>query len=123
MEQGKAIGLLLRQLKDIQAQADKILTGEDSNERIETFAKYSIELKDYISKNVESKEIKMYLTELPNINYSRTQVKLWQYLFWPSWWLSLYKDYLAKNRTIEEIRLVKGKYSTLELLVRGFTNR
>lgn len=74
MDQDKAIRLLLRQLKDIQAQADKILTGENSNETIETFAKYSIELKDYISKNIESPVIKSYLKELPEINYNRTKV-------------------------------------------------
>ena len=122
MEQEKALRLLLRQLKDIQAQADKILTGENSNEAIETFARYSIELKDYILKNVEAQEIKTYLTDLPAINYKRSEVKLWQYLILPSWWITLYKDYQAKNRTIAEIGSVKGKYATLELLVKGLSN-
>jgi len=119
MEQDHALRLLLRQLKDIQAQADKILTGENSNEAIETFAKYSIELKDYVSKHVELPEVKSYLTELPVINYKRAEIKLWQYLILPSWWISLYKDYHAKNKTIEEINIVKGKYATLELLVKA----
>jgi hypothetical protein len=122
MEQEKALKLLLRQLKDIQAQAEKIMTGENSNESIETFAKYSTELKEYISKNVESAEIRTYLKELPEINYSRSEIKLWQYLILPSWWISLYKDYHAKNKTIEEIGMVKGKYATLELLIKGYAN-
>jgi len=95
------------------------LTGENSNEAIETFAKYSIELKDYVSKHVELPEVKSYLTELPVINYKRAEIKLWQYLILPSWWISLYKDYHAKNKTIEEINIVKGKYATLELLVKA----
>ena len=122
MEQDKALRLLLRQLRDIQAQADKILTGENSNETIETFARYSGELKGYISKNIASPEVKSYLNELPDINYSRAQIKLWQYLILPSWWISAYKDYQAKNRTIEEINLVKGKCANLELLVRGLAD-
>ncbi|MEO7990209.1 MAG: hypothetical protein ABI663_11750 [Chryseolinea sp.] len=122
MEQEKSLRLLLRQLKDIQSQADKILTGENSNEAIETFAKYSTELKDYINKNVVSPEIKSYLKELPEINYSRTEIKLWQYLVLPSWWISLYKDYHEKNKTIAEISTVRGKYATLELLVKGSVN-
>jgi hypothetical protein len=121
MEQDKALRLLLRQLKDIQAQAEKILTGENSNEAIESFAKYSSELKSYIFKNVDSQQIRSYLSELPEINYSRTEIKLWQYLILPSWWISMYNDYQAKNKTIEEINLVKGKYATLELLVKGLT--
>ena len=122
MEQNKALKLLLRQLKDIQAQADKIVSGESSNETIETFAKYSSELKSYISKNVQSEEVKSYLNELPEINYSRTQIKLWQYLILPSWWISLYKDYQVKKETISEINSVRGKYATLELLIRGLAN-
>ena len=122
MDQDKAIRLLLRQLKDIQAQADKILTGENSDEIIEIFAKYSIELKDYISKNIESPSIKTYLKELPEINYNRTKVKLWQYLILPIWWIALYNDYQAKNETIEDTQLAKGKYATLEMLVRGLVN-
>jgi hypothetical protein len=121
MEQDRAISLLLRQLKDIQAQATKIAAGENSNETIETFAKYSSELKIYIQKNVASQEVKAYITGLPDINYSRSEIKLWQHLILPSWWITLYKDYQAKNRTIEEINHVKGKYATLELLVRGLT--
>lgn len=122
MDQDKAIRLLLRQLKDIQAQADKILTGENSDETIETFAKYSIELKDYIMKNIEAPAIKSYLKELPEINYNRTKVKLWQYLILPMWWIALYNDYQAKNETIQDIQLVKGKYATLEMLVKGLVN-
>jgi hypothetical protein len=119
MENDKSLRLLLRQLKDVQAQADKILTGENSNEAIESFARYSIELKEYILKNISSNEVKSYLTELPEINYSRTDLKLWQYLILPSWWITLYKDYQAKNRTIQEINAVRSKYATLELLVKG----
>lgn len=122
MSQDKAIRLLLRQLKDIQAQADKILTGEKSDETIETFARYSIELKDYILKNVESPEIKSYLKELPEINYSRTKIQVWQFFILPFWWIALYNDYQAKNKAIEEINMVKGKYATLEVLVKGLTN-
>jgi hypothetical protein len=97
------------------------LTGENSNATIEAFAKYSTELKSYVKKNVESEEIQSFSAVLPEINYSRSEIKLWQYLILPSWWISLYKDYQAKNKTIEEINLVRGKYATLELLVKGLT--
>lgn len=118
MEQEKAQRLLIRQLKDIQSQADKISNGENSSENIEAFARYSIELKGYIEKNIESQQIKSYLNELPDISYSKLNVKLWQYLILPSWWVSSYRDYQAKNQAVREINQVRGKYATLELLVR-----
>ncbi len=122
MNEDQAIGLLIRQIKDIQAQADKIQTGDNSPEAIESFSKYSQELKSYVIKRIDSDEIKSYLKEIPDINYSKTTIKLWQYLIFPSWWLSVAKDYQAKNKTLEQIKLVRGKYATLEILVKGLTN-
>jgi hypothetical protein len=125
MEQEKALRLLTRQVRDIQAQADKIINGENSPEAIEAFAKYSLELKEYIYKNIESIEIKSFVYDLPDIDYERTQLKPWQYLLiiiMPVWWIALYKDYVSKNQAIEEIKSTRGKYATLELLVKGTMN-
>jgi hypothetical protein len=121
MDEDKALRLLLRQLKDIQAQADKITTGDNSDESIENFARYSTELKEYISKNVQSDEIRMYVVDLPEINYSRKDIAWWQYLILPGAWVSFYKEYHLKNKTIDEINHAKSKYATLELLVRSYT--
>jgi len=122
MEQEKTIRLLLRQLNDIQAQAEKILTGEKSNEAIEGFARYSAELKDYIMKNVKNSDIKSYLIKIPNVNYSRTNVKFWQYIILPAWWISLFYDYMARNKTVAEINEAKGKYANLEFLIKRISD-
>jgi hypothetical protein len=58
--------------------------------------------------NVESVEIQSYLRELPEINYSRTGIKLWQYLILPSCWLCLYKEHQARKEMVQEINSVKG---------------
>lgn len=118
MDQEKSFRLLIRQLKDIQAQADKIASRESSQEIIEAFARYSVELKEYIAKNIESQQIRAYLSELPEINYSRTTIKLWQYLIMPSWWISAYNDYRNREQAVQEIRATRGRYATLEILVR-----
>lgn len=119
MEQEKALQLLNRQLRDIQAQAEKILQGNNSSESIESFSRYSSELKIFIEKNVHSDEIRKYLSEIPDVDYKRAQVKLWQYIILPSLWITLYKDYHVKNEVLQTISTAKGKYATLELLVRG----
>lgn len=125
MEQDKALRLLIRQIRDIQAQADKIISGENSPEAIEAFAKYSLELKTYIYEKIESSEIKTFVYDLPDINYERAQLKPWQYLLiiiMPAWWIALYKDYVSKNKATEEIVSARGKFATLELLVKGAMN-
>jgi hypothetical protein len=119
METEKALRLLIRQLKDIQSQASQILEGNNANESIESFSKYASELKEFILSNIDVQEIRLYVAEIPEINYSSVQIQFWQYLILPSWWISLYKDYRARNKIIAVINEVRGKYATLELLVKG----
>jgi hypothetical protein len=121
MEQEK-IRLILRQLKDIQAQADKIISGENSAESVETFARYSTELKNYIIRNVSSEEIISYLQELPEINYSPVGIKWWEMILLPWWGINLYNQYKAREIIIQNIAEVRGKYGTLELLLRELAN-
>ncbi len=113
-----ALRLLLRQLRDVQAQADKIVSGESSQESIETFAQYSRELKDYVLTHVDSDEIRRHTSDIPDVNYARVMVSWWQFIIMPAWWIAMYNDYRSRERAIEDIVTVKGKYATLELMVR-----
>lgn len=119
MDQQKALSLLSRQLIDIQSQADKILKGEDSPESIEGFARYSLELKNFINNKIENADLKKAACDISDINYQRTQIQLWQYILFPMWWISLYKDFHARKQTIEEVTQVRGKYASLYILLQS----
>ena len=118
MDKEKSTRLLLRQLKDIQAQADGILNGRDSDTEIETFARYAVDLKKYILENDSPFEAKLQLSELPDVDYSRPKIRIWQYVVFPIWWVALYQDYIQKQKALEDIRIVKGKYASIELIVK-----
>lgn len=115
--------LLIRQVRDIQAQADKIIRdGENSAETIESFSRYSGELKQYIFQHVNTREILDFATQLKEIEYDRVEFQLWQFIvmpFMPGWVVSYYRDYQAKARAVEAIGELRGKYGTLELLLKG----
>jgi len=112
--------LLFRSLTDVQAQAERILSGDKSHEAIRNFAGYSLELKRYIAKNVEDEHIKHYLTQIPDVKHSRVEIKLWQFLIlFPILWYSLYKNYMAKKKSVDEVRLARDKYAGLEIMLRG----
>ncbi|MCG8321656.1 MAG: hypothetical protein MI921_19290 [Cytophagales bacterium] len=119
MDQEKAYALLSRQLTDILAAAERIINGNDSAEEIESFARYSFELKRYVNERIENEEFKKAANEIPDINYKRTQIQIWQYLILPAWWINLYKDYQARQKTKEEVNLVRGKYASLQLLAKS----
>lgn len=122
MDQEKAFSLLNRQLTDILANAERIINGNDSAEEIESFARYSLELKRYVNERIEDEEFKKATSEIPDINYKRTQIQIWQYLILPAWWINIYKDYQARQKTKEEVNLVRGKYSSLQLLAKSQLN-
>ncbi|MBL4586260.1 MAG: hypothetical protein JKX84_04270 [Flavobacteriales bacterium] len=120
MDQQKSLSLLNRQLTDIQASAENILSGNDSAEAIESFARYSLELKKFVSERIEKESLKKAASEIPDINYRRNKTQVWQYLILPSWWISIYRDYQARQETKEEVITVRGKFASLQLLTQQF---
>ena len=119
MDTSHSMRLLLRQIQDIQAQADRVLNGDNGSESLENFSRYCSELKTFISSHIEQNSIREYAANLPDINYQRNEIKLWHYLFLPSLWIGLYRDYHARNKTLQEIATARGVYASLELLVKG----
>jgi hypothetical protein len=121
MNQDEIIQLAIRQVKNIQEKAEKIVNGKRSDEAIESFAKDSTALVSFIDANIPSEEIRKYLKELPLVDYKPKFTSFWQYLFSPSWWIVLYKEYNSKNKIIEAIRDAQNKFVNLELLLKGLT--
>lgn len=121
IEREKALRLIIRQVKDIQAQADKILSGDNSEESIETFSRYLDELRDFIHTHIEVQEIRSYLSELPEIEYAPKTIQLWQYLVFPAWWVAMYHDHVARNEAVRDVSIARGKFATLELMIKGIT--
>ncbi|HEY3404366.1 MAG TPA: hypothetical protein VGK59_13340 [Ohtaekwangia sp.] len=119
MDTQQSMRLLHRQIRDIQAQADKILDGDNSSENLENFSKYCAELKSFIKGQVQIVQIREFGNELPEIDYQRNEIRLWHYLILPVWWLGLYKDYIARNRTIQEVSIARSKFATLELMLKS----
>jgi len=121
MDEDEAIRLVIRQVKDVRAQAERILNGDKSDEAIVNFSIHSEEMKAFIRKNIPSEEILNYLKDIALVNYTKTKISMWQYVVFPSWWLSVYKGYNAKNQVLQEISEVQRKYANLELLLKGLT--
>ena len=107
---------MLRQVKDAQVQAGKILSGDDQPETIRTFARSCDELNRYIQTHDKREEVIKVLDEIPEISYERIQRNFWTMIVNP-WWLNAAR----KSSTLEQIREAHRKYHTLELRLRGIT--
>ncbi|MGZ4033450.1 MAG: hypothetical protein ACXVPU_02930 [Bacteroidia bacterium] len=122
MQDTKNIVLLERQLKDIISQAENILSGQNSATQIETFSKYSEELKSYVIERIEDPKLKERANKIEKVNFKRNELKLWHYVTF-SFWIVLLIQYTAMQKSVEEIGRVKSDWSTFlfELQSQGTT--
>ncbi|WP_101260758.1 hypothetical protein [Labilibaculum filiforme] len=122
MKQEKAYLLLNRQLIDIIANSERILNGNDSSEELESFARYSNELKRYVDERIEDEAFRKACNEIPTIHYELTQIHFWQYLLLPAWWISLFIDYQARKVIKTKVKIAQEKYRRLHILAQNQLN-
>ena len=111
MKDSRNILLLERQLKDIISQAEQILSGSNSAAQIETFSKYSEELKFFVIERIENPKLKERAARIEKVNFKRNNLKIWHYVTF-SFWIVLLIQYIAMQRSVEEIGRVKSDWST-----------
>ncbi len=116
--ESKKTQLIERQLVDIQSQAERILSGQNSPENIETFARYSEELKKYIEDNSTNMEMVERVRRIEQVNFKRNGVKFWHILTF-SFWIVLWVHYIAKQRSIEEVARAKSDWSVVYMIYKS----
>ena len=111
----------LRQIKDIQVQADKIINRPVSLADIKNFKNYSEEIKNYLLANIQTPEIRKYIFEIPEIilEVKATGKDTWLRLLPTSAAL-----WMEERRIIREarttIRTIQGKYASIEFLLKNY---
>jgi hypothetical protein len=123
-EKEKKLRLMLRQVADVQMQAEKILAGDKLRANVETFARSCSELNDYIRKHEDRKEVIETLDEIPEINYRKFLD--YRAYFWvmillsgiATWWIWVVMA-SRRNAVLNQIRAAKEKYAALEWQLKG----
>jgi hypothetical protein len=122
MDEQQKLRLLYRQLKDIQSQADKIIRDNPSLEDLEQFEAYSGELRKFILDNYPDREVTETVLEIPIDLYkaNRADVGLMATVvaFIPGL-SSFMQERRQIQQSIETVHLIRGKYSTLEFLIKS----
>lgn len=115
-----------RQLKDIQVQADRLISGDHSSEDLENFGNYSNELKNYLIENISDDFILEKLNEIPNIDDFDTITKtttgigftiLAVITFGIS--VSYLREQKRNTEMMNNVRDIRGKYGSIEFLLKN----
>ena len=115
---------VLRQLKDIQAQAENL---EDKNTTIqdfEAFGKYSSELKEYLLQQERDDFVLKLVNEIPELDISKLKGKDGGLLAALSLvanalGASIINDHQKKLEALEVARTIKGKYASIEFIYKN----
>jgi hypothetical protein len=115
---------LLRQISDIISQADQINI-DNAKSTVKPFSKFNDELKSYITENIRDQTILNLVNEIPNLHEEIKTDKSFN-----SFFIGIITDgnssFLetaeSSENTMSKIREIKGKYSSIETLIRHQAN-
>ena len=115
---------ILRQIKDIQVQASRLIEERIAIEDLEAFFDYSNQLKSFLTTNLQEEFILKYVHELPELNLELVEtnksllMKLLSLFAGGSG--SLSSDRINVDEALDHLRFVKGKYASIELLLQNY---
>lgn len=120
---------IFRQLKDIQLQAEKLLSGTPTEDELLLFSRYNEELKSYLLNNIQDAEIRDLILDIPNIIEIKEEVKsnpLIMLILLGIITLGVSALYISYATTLRKIKLIqdniqiaRGKYASIEFLLRA----
>lgn len=114
---------ILRQIKDFQAQSDRIILSKQGLDSYQDLSKYSEEIKNYLLENIKDKFILDHIHSIPYISLDsieRPDGGLIGKLAFFAGLGSLYHSHQNNDEILSLIREVKNKYASLEFLLRNY---
>ena len=110
---------ILRQVKDIQYQANKLLNGSPELTDIENFSKYSDEICHYLIEHCKINEVLMLTVQIPKI-YDKSNVsnKSWFISFMPSIFAYWFYEREQIEEALHAIEFARGKYASIDFILR-----
>lgn len=116
---------IIRQIVDIQVQADRLIkTNADINE-IELFAQYNDEIKSFLIENIDDEIVLNFVKEIPDLNIEEIETKtnfitLLLGLFVGG--VALYNEKQKSLKALNKIRDIRGKYASAEFMLKNYFN-
>lgn len=116
---------VLRQIKDIQQQADRLIKRKANLNEIQDFSKYSSELKNFLVNNIKDEFILNYVSEIPvlDLNDENENISglLTVILYYFGGWLGIYgREEIKKDKALKTIKRIRDKYASAEFMLKNY---
>lgn len=115
---------VIRQVTDIQVQADRLIKNKADLTEIANFAKYSHELKNYLHTHVKDEFILTLINEIPTLDLDEPDEETGfadSLLYFFGGLFGMYSlEQKRKNKALNTIRDIKGKYASAEFMLKNY---
>ena len=117
----------LRQIQDIQVQAERLISNKANLDQIAEFSKYSDEIKFYLMENIDDEEILSYVRDIPTFEIEESELeKTAEGIFAgilsiASYGLAGYfRNQRARDKALDVVRDIRSKYASIEFMCRNY---
>ncbi|MEO1514021.1 MAG: hypothetical protein AAFV95_03385 [Bacteroidota bacterium] len=112
---------ILRQLKDIQFQAEKLLKGSPDLSAIRTFSQYSAEINRFLLEEIDLPDVHQLVYQIPPIPYEVgiNKRSLFMTVLPSVLWYWYYERQIVEEAQ-EGIQIARGKYSSIEFMLKNY---
>jgi hypothetical protein len=117
----------LRQIQDIQVQAERLISNKANLDQIAEFSKYSDEIKFYLMENIDDEEILSYVRDIPIFEIEESELeKTAEGIFAgilsiASYGLAGYfRNQRARDKALDVVRDIRSKYASIEFMCRNY---
>lgn len=115
---------IIRQIVDIQAQAERLITNDSDLIEIEDFAKYNHEIKLFLLQNIKDEFILKFINEIPDLKLdkigSNEGVLAFIIAVFSNGMSSYYSEKQKTSAALEIIRDIRGKYASTEFMIKNY---
>ncbi len=117
---------ILRQITDVQVQAERLIRERADINEIEQFSSYSNEIKEYLINTIDDEFILNYIREIPDLNLDEIESNKGIIPFLLNLiagGLGTYSTERNKSdNALKIIRDIRGKYASAEFMIKGYFN-
>ena len=117
---------IIRQIKDIQAQAERLVSTKGDINSIRDFSKYNEEIKTFLIEHVNDDFILKFVKDIPRLDINDIKVEE-NFLttvigFFSGGLSSQYRQNRIYEEALNTVRDIRGKYASAEFMLKNYFN-
>ncbi|WP_299433239.1 hypothetical protein [uncultured Aquimarina sp.] len=117
---------ILRQITDIQVQADRLISEKANLEEIEQFSQYSQEIKTFLLNTVKDEFVKKYVLEIPDLDLdspkNSSKAKSIIAIIIGGIGGSYYNEKRKIDEALDTLKDIRNKYASAEFMLKNYFN-